>query len=218
VRPGLPGRPETAVDAAPDPLSAPPRGHPVRGILRRRLSLGPDIRVMGKLAMGKLAIGLLAMGLLGACAAQRTIEVTSVPPGARVRLDDEIVGTTPIVLPFTYYGTRRVTLYLDGYRTHSQQVEIKSPWYGHFPFDLLSEVVFPVGWKDRHLLGVDLQPELATVSELDLDEVLERADRFRRATPQGPRKSRPRLAPPAPKPAETDPTEEPPRELPEERP
>ena len=127
---------------------------------------------------------LLAFLGLAACQTERTLQIDSVPPGALVRLDDEIIGRTPLVHEFFHYGTRRVTIYLDGYRTDSVPLELKAPWYAYFPVDLVSEFF---SWKDRHYYKVLLEPEVGEVSETDLQAVLDRAEAFRRATPEGPR-------------------------------
>jgi hypothetical protein len=105
----------------------------------------------------------------GGCAVKRELVVISNPPGAQVRLDDQIVGWTPYTTTFEAYGTRRVTLYRDGYHTHSELVELVPPWYGRFPFDIFSEVLIPVGWHDRHEVQITLEPEGGEVTEPDLE-------------------------------------------------
>lgn len=133
-----------------------------------------------------------ACACFAGCAAQRELVIRSEPPGAQVRLDDQIVGWTPYTTSFEAYGTRRVTLYRDGYRSASKLIELRPSWYGRFPFDILSEVVVPVGWKDRKFVDVTLEPESGEVTEPDLEAVLERAESLRMATPEGPLKLPPR--------------------------
>ncbi|MDZ4773147.1 MAG: PEGA domain-containing protein [Planctomycetota bacterium] len=147
--------------------------------------------------------------LLAGCAARRELVIDSVPQGALIRLDDTVVGTTPFQTGFEAYGTRRVTLYLDGYRSQSQTVEIKPPWYGRFPFDIVSEVLLPVGWRDRHEVKMELVPEGGVVTMPDLDLVLKRAESLRLAEPTGPR---PVL------PTRTDVPIEPPKPIPKPQP
>jgi hypothetical protein len=133
------------------------------------------------------ALGLLSATALASCAARRTIRVESQPPGAKVRFDDRIVGVTPVEVPFEHYGTRRVTLYQDGYRTWSSLMAVRAPWYFAFPIDFVTEVVLPFGWKDSRTLRVELEPERPTMEQPDVASVLERAEIFRRAGPDGPR-------------------------------
>jgi len=146
--------------------------------------------------------------LLAGCATRRELFIDSVPQGALVRLDDTVVGTTPFQTRFEAYGTRRVTLYLDGYRSQTKLVDVKPPWYGRFPLDIVSEVLLPFGWRDRHPVMMELVQEGGTVTQPDLDKVLERAQSLRLAEPTGPR---PVLPPPkpAPVPEPKPPAEEP---------
>ncbi len=138
---------------------------------------------------------LLALGAT-ACRAQKTLTVTSDPPGAEVRLDRELVGVTPVTVPFLYYGVRRLTLAKAGYLTRSERIEIDGPWYGHFPYDLLSEIVFPVGWDDDHFVHWKLEPGVEAVPLPELRSVLARANALRRSGPEGPRELPPvRLSP-----------------------
>ena len=144
--------------------------------------------------------------LLAGCAARRELVIDSVPQGALVRLDDTVVGTTPFETGFEAYGTRRVTIYKEGFRSKTKLIEIKPPWYGRFPFDIVSEVLLPFGWRDRHDVKMQLVPESGTVTMPDLESVLQRAESLRLAEPTGPR---PVLAPkkPAPEPAPKPPEE-----------
>lgn len=92
---------------------------------------------------------LAALSSLAGCRTTRVIEVTSNPPGALVRLDEEVIGRTPLEHEFHHYGRRRLTLYLPGYLTWSRRVEPKPPWYSRFPLDLLTEVLVPLGLTHR---------------------------------------------------------------------
>jgi hypothetical protein len=133
---------------------------------------------------------LLLSGLLlatGGCRAHRYLEITSTPPGAEVRLDDEAVGRTPVKVPFEHYGTRRVTYYLAGYRTYSRRIRLKPPWHARFPLDILTEVLVPLGLTDRRKVHQDLVQGEEVMSLPSLRSVIERADVLRQAGPEGPR-------------------------------
>jgi hypothetical protein len=146
-------------------------------------------------------LAIAALAPLCACAAERKLVILSEPPGALVRLDDAIVGTTPYELRFDAYGKRRVTLYKQGYRTATQLVDLDTPWFAIFPLDLVSEVLIPIGWKDIRTVDVALVPEGGQVTMPDLKPVLERAESLRLAEPSGPRPStRPAPAQPPAKP------------------
>ncbi|MBL8859664.1 MAG: PEGA domain-containing protein [Planctomycetes bacterium] len=132
-------------------------------------------------------VAFILCAALAGCAAQRELTIDSTPPGALVRLDDMVVGVTPFKTSFEAYGTRRVTLYLEGYRSQSRLVEIKPPWYAHFPLDVISEVLLPFGWRDRHEVALVLVAEDSALSMPDIDPVLQRAESLRLAEPTGPR-------------------------------
>ncbi len=123
---------------------------------------------------------------LCACQAQRIIRVTSEPSQSEVRIDGQHVGSTPCEVPFEHYGTRRITVYREGYRTYSRVVDFDAPWYGTFPFDMLTEVLVPLGWRDVHPVHAPMIKGLSLLLEPDLSAVLERAERLRRAGPEGP--------------------------------
>ncbi len=40
----------------------------------------------------------------------RTITVRTNPSNALVYVDNELVGESPVEIPFTYYGTRKITI------------------------------------------------------------------------------------------------------------
>jgi hypothetical protein len=150
------------------------------GPARRARGLAERPRAHGTLVLVAAALALCA------CAVRREMVITSQPEGAEVRIDGEPTGRTPLRLPFDHYGTRRFTFYLDGYVTDSQVVELSPPWYGVFPLDIVSEVLLPVGWRDRHRIHADLVPGTGAIPPPDLDSVLERAEQLRRAGPEGP--------------------------------
>jgi hypothetical protein len=121
------------------------------------------------------------------CAPRRTLKIRTDPPGAVVRLDDETVGVTPLDLRFYYYGVRRITLQKDGYRTHSEEIELDPVWWSRFPLDFFSEVLLPFGWRDKRKYKVALVKGTESISAPSLHSVIMRADVLRDAGPDGPR-------------------------------
>ena len=120
---------------------------------------------------------ILACCLLGGCV-ERLVTIRSDPPGATVKLDDEVVGQTPCEVGYTWYGTREFTVELPGYRSTSRLVELSPPWWQFFPLDLLTDVFLPFTIRDQRNLRVLLDPEPATIEEAAA--VLKRADETRR--------------------------------------
>ncbi len=72
---------------------------------------------------------------------QRTIHITSNPPGALVHLNDEEVGRTPLRVPYLFYGTYDVRLEKDGCKPLWTKQKTKAPWWEAPGPDLLAEMI-----------------------------------------------------------------------------
>jgi hypothetical protein len=127
----------------------------------------------------RLFLPLLLALPVASCAARRFIALTSEPTGATVQIDGQVVGSTPVEVPFEHYGVRQVTMTSPGYATWTRNVRVKSPWYGRFPMDVVSEILLPFGWKDRHEVHAELPTQVIEVEDLDLQAVLARARALR---------------------------------------
>ena len=136
--------------------------------------------------LASIALAAVLLPCFCSCAVKRELSIRSFPPGALVRVDDELVGLTPVTFEFQDYGSRLVTFYKDGYRTRSTRIRLKAPWYLSFPADLVSELLLPFGWSDRREITLELSPESGTVERPDFQLVRARAERLRRAGPEGP--------------------------------
>ncbi len=75
--------------------------------------------------------------LLPACV-QRQIRVTSTPPGARVLINDQEVGVTPVETRFTFYGGYDIQLIKPGYEHIHQLRQAKAPLYEYPGLDLIA--------------------------------------------------------------------------------
>jgi hypothetical protein len=142
---------------------------------------------------------------LAACQVRRYFEFSSTPSGAEVRLDDDVVGTTPVRVPFEHFGARRVTYYLPGYRTSTQHIRVRPRWFSRFPLDLVTEVLLPIGLRDRRRVHENLVQGEELMNLPSLRSVIERARALRESGPEGPRdlpKVRPALVPSEPEPPE----------------
>lgn len=124
-----------------------------------------------RLWMTGLFGGLAVLALSGGCV-ERTLKITSTPPGARVFLNDEEVGVTPLKVNFLWYGDYDIILRKDGYQTLKTNYLVKAPWYQYPPIDLIAECFVATIIKDDHELpDYALEPAPPPV----LDEVVERA-------------------------------------------
>lgn len=121
----------------------------------------------------------LAAGVFPACRSRRILVVESDPPGATVRLDEEIIGRTPLEHDFDFYGHRRLSLYLPGYRTWSQRVHLATPWHATFPIDIFTQVLPPLGIDHRVRFDVALDADDGIRGEPDLEAFIQSASRFR---------------------------------------
>lgn len=108
--------------------------------------------------------------LLAGCV-ERELRIESDPPGADVYVDGQKVGKTPYAAPFTFYGTRQVTLRLDGHAVGQEVVPIKPPWFQIIPLDLFFELIWPGTLRDERLVRIPLPP----LKEEDSNVLLERA-------------------------------------------
>jgi hypothetical protein len=83
---------------------------------------------------------ILPLATLGACV-ERTITVTSEPPGAIVWLNDVEIGRTPVETDFTFYGVYDVRLRLEGYEPVISSRNANAPVYDLPGLDLVSEAI-----------------------------------------------------------------------------
>lgn len=151
------------------------RGALPTALVQERPPLGFQAHRLGSL------LACVALCFLASCGARRSVLIETTPPGALIRLDDEVVGTTPLEYPFVHYGTRRVTLYLPGYRTWSEQIAFEPRWYARFPMDLITEVLLPLNLRDQRKVNVELVADDGSESTGDADAFVERAQALRAA-------------------------------------
>lgn len=122
---------------------------------------------------------------LGVCAAtgcvRRRMTIVSNPPGAAVYVDNQQIGTTPVSTGFTYYGTRNVTLVLDGYETQTVKHTFHTPWYQYPGIDFFSETLYPGEIRDERMLDFTLVPQQA----LPADAIWRAGENLRNSAQQG---------------------------------
>jgi len=157
------------------------------------------------------AIGILSLVLLLAAVGcvERKMTVTSTPPGARVYLDDQEMGQTPVTFRFDFCGHRTFVLKKDGYRVAQEVRNVRAPVYDWPPLDVFADLG-PIPLKDHRTFHFDLRP----VTEVKTDELIERAkamkSRLEGGVPPGkaPASETPKGAEGGKKPTETAPPSE----------
>jgi hypothetical protein len=117
-----------------------------------RPSVQPTTRLILLLFLAALCIG--ASGCV-----RRRLTVRTNPPGAQVFVDDQEIGTTPCSSSFVYYGTRKITILKDGYRTETIFQKIPPPWYQLPGIDFVAENLNPRETRDERIVDVQLVPE-----------------------------------------------------------
>ena len=96
----------------------------------------------GSVSRSALLCVALAALMLGACGRQeRTISITSEPPGALVWLNDVELGRTPVETDFKFFGVYDVRLALAGYEPLITSREAQAPFYEQPGIDLVAAAI-----------------------------------------------------------------------------
>jgi len=119
-------------------------------------------------------VGLIILSLLMAGCAEHRILITSEPAGAKISLDGQDKGITPLSVPFTFYGKREVILEKDGYQTYKSIIPISPPIFQIFPFDIMM-LLIPYPFVDNHSFYFILEKQGKT----DIKKSLERMERLK---------------------------------------
>ncbi len=125
----------------------------------------------------RVVLLLVMAAILGGCV-QRRLTIRSNPPGARVYVGDEEVGTTPVSTDFVYYGTRKIRLVKPGYETLVVNQPIPAPWYQIPPLDFVSEILVPGEIRDERVVNFQMIPQQPVATE----QFLSRGEQLRAAS------------------------------------
>ena len=118
---------------------------------------------------------LLLLSLAGCV--RRTVTISTAPEGARIILNDEEVGTSPVSVDFTWYGDYDVIVRHEGYETLHTHKRLDAPWYQIPPIDLFAEAFVPFTIHDRHEMFFELElrkPVDRTQLVKDADDIRDR--------------------------------------------
>ena len=96
-----------------------------------------------------------------------------------MRLDDRVIGVTPLDVEFQHYGQRRLALYRTGYRTYSEPLALNAPWFARWPVDMLTEVILPLGLDDVRTMRIDLVEDTGAEAAVAIQEFHDHARRAR---------------------------------------
>lgn len=129
-----------------------------------------------QISIGLTSAVFLAAGLTGCV--RRTVTINTDPQGATVHLNDQLVGTSPVSVDFTWYGDYDVVLRQEGYQTLSTNHRLDAPWYQLPGVDFVSEILVPWTIHDQQEMAFVLEP----AEPVDADTVLNKAIEFRERT------------------------------------
>ena len=122
-----------------------------------------------RLVRPALIVCLALACLLTSGCVRRRMTIRSFPPGAQVFVDDQEIGTTPCSASFVYYGTRKLTIIKDGYKTETAWQTFNPPWYQIPPLDFVTENLLIHEIRDERFVDVQLLPEEIVPEQLLLD-------------------------------------------------
>jgi len=90
---------------------------------------------------------------------ERLITITTQPPGARVWLNDQEIGDSPVTVPFTWYGQYDVAVRREGFQTVKTMRQPNVPVYQWPVLDFFTECILPFEFADSHHWHFDLAQE-----------------------------------------------------------
>lgn len=120
---------------------------------------------------------LTGLAMLTGCV-RRTMTITTDPQDARVFLNDEPLGSSPVSVDFTWYGDYDVVIRKEGYETLQTHHRLSPPWYQIPPIDFFAEALLPVTLHDERQISFTLEP----AQPIDTAELLDDAEAFRDRT------------------------------------
>ncbi len=125
-----------------------------------------------------LALGAAAAALPGCL--DRTISITSEPPGAICWVNDVEVGRTPVETAFVFYGDYDVRLKLEGYEPLRTHQSADAPLYEYPPFDFFATIApFDIENTVKWHFVLAKKPEETKEPKQAEDELIERAKELR---------------------------------------
>ncbi len=129
----------------------------------------------------RLLLVVLVIGVVSSGCVRRRMTLRTNPPGAVAFVDDQRIGVTPVSTPYTYYGTRKIQLFKDGYEPLTVKQKFSVPWYQYPPLDFITENLWPAEIRDERIVDFEMIPQQLVSHE----ELLGRAEMLRGNTQSG---------------------------------
>jgi hypothetical protein len=118
---------------------------------------------------------LLIILLAAAGCVERKLTINTNPAGAQVFLNDEEIGVSPVTTSFNWYGNYNITIRKQGCETLQARRKLNAPWYDLFPFDFVTQVLYPGRIVDSQEWSFDLKPQ----KEVSRQELIEAAEQIK---------------------------------------
>jgi hypothetical protein len=121
---------------------------------------------------------LLATLLAAAGCVERKLTINTNPAGAQVFLNDEEIGVSPVTTSFNWYGDYNITIRKQGRETLQTHRKLQAPWYDLFPFDFLTQILYPGRIVDSREWSFELAPQ----KEVGRQELIKAAEQLKQKT------------------------------------
>ena len=106
---------------------------------------------------------------------ERKLTINTNPAGAQVFLNDEEIGVSPVTASFNWYGDYNITIRKQGCETLQTHRKLQAPWYDLFPFDFLTQILYPGRIVDSREWSFELAPQ----KEINRQELIEAAEQIK---------------------------------------
>ncbi|GMU84528.1 MAG: hypothetical protein AMXMBFR47_43970 [Planctomycetota bacterium] len=100
----------------------------------------------------QIGLAALAASLASGGCVERVMKISTTPTGARVFINDEEVGLSPVKVSFVWYGDYDIVIRKQGYETLKTHSRLEAPWYQYPVVDLVAETMIPTMIRDEHVL------------------------------------------------------------------
>ena len=90
---------------------------------------------------------------------ERKLTINTNPAGAQVFLNDEEIGVSPVTASFNWYGDYNITIRKQGCETLQTHRKLQAPLHDYFPFDFVTQILYPGRIVDSYEWSFDLKPQ-----------------------------------------------------------
>ncbi len=110
----------------------------------------------------------MVCGLLLTGCVTRSLTIKTDPPGAKVYVNDQLRGESPVSYDFMWYGWHRLTIRKEGYERLDDRKLLRTPLWFWIPADLAMELL-PFRIRDTRAWSYTLSPAATPPTPLPPD-------------------------------------------------